>query len=362
MTGSVARSRGWTALLVAATVLSACGAVGAQPLPGRAADGGGGAGPAVPAGVVETGPIAYMHDRVSAATCDGARTSELTYVVFHPTSPGPHPVVFGMAGTGFAGAAGCDPATGRPVYRGLDGVMAQWAAAGFVAVNIGYHGFANGLYGDLSYPGTTWGATADATVELNIKPAVRHFLGHDPGRFGADPAAGLVAFGGSSGAHNAYMLAATGVAGVRFVAAIGWSGFPDEADAGGYARHILLTYMRAPAGSDLAEFGDPMHRIGATSPAQYIANATADSIAPGNAIAYWERCRTLRIRACWLREPTSRAHAEAYADYRFTGSPPERSTPPTMVGSTVLADSIAFARSLTGAVAPGAGALWSGHT
>lgn len=345
-------------LLVAGVGLSACGAAGAPPASPPAADG----GAAAAGGVVESGPITYMHDRVSAARCDGSRTSDLTYVVFRPSSPGPHPVVVGMQGTGFAGAAGCDPATARPVYRGLDGVMAQWAAAGFVAVNVGYHGFANGLYGDLSYPGTSWGTTADATVELNIKPAVRYFLSHDAIRFGADPRRGLVAFGSSSGAHNAYMLAATGFAGAHFVAAIGWSGLPDEANAGGYARHIFLTYMRAPAGSDLAAFGDPMHRIGATSPPQYIANATADSIAPGNAIAYWERCRTLRIRACWLREPASRAHAEAYAEYRFSGRPPERSAPPTMVGSTVLADSIAFARSLTGAVAPGAGALWSGHT
>ena len=101
----------------------------------------------------ESGEITYMTDGYTAHTCNG-RDGRLTYVVFSPNSAGPHPVVFGMMGTGFGGSQECDAKTGKPLYRAMDPVMKEWAEAGFVAVNIGYHGVSNGLYGDLSYPGT----------------------------------------------------------------------------------------------------------------------------------------------------------------------------------------------------------------
>ncbi|GAC1341344.1 MAG: hypothetical protein NVSMB29_11680 [Candidatus Dormibacteria bacterium] len=323
----------------APTVAGGATSLGGTPSPGDTPS------PGAPA-VRETGQITYMTDRFTAPACGGGSTADLSYVVFSPSSAGPHPIVIGMQGTGFAGSAGCNRATGKPAYRSLDANMMQWAEAGFVAVNVGYHGYTNGLYGNLSYPGTQWGTAADGTVELNIKPAVAYFLSHDPQQYGADPSLGLIAFGGSSGAHNAYMLAITGVVGARFLGAVGWSGLPDEADAGAYPQSVYLKYMNSPAGSDTVNFGDPLHRLSASAPPQYIANGSGEFIAPANAVTYWQRCQQLGITACWLRIPDTPGHALAYTQYRFTGQPAERSDPAIAPGVSVMADSVAFAKAL----------------
>lgn len=96
--------------------------------------------------------------------------------------------------------------------------------------------------------------------------------------------------GGSSGGHNAYMLALTGVPGYHFAAAVGWSGLPDAGASGAYARSVFDRYMRASPGSDRGNFGDPYHRITANSPPQYIANGLTEFIAPANAVEFKSRC------------------------------------------------------------------------
>ena len=68
---------------------------------------------------------------------------------------------------------------------------------------------------------------------------MQYFLDHNPRQYGADPSKGLIAFGSSSGAHNAYMLANTGLPDAHFAAAIGWSGFPDVGAAGNYIKGTL---------------------------------------------------------------------------------------------------------------------------
>lgn len=299
--------------------------------------------------VVETSPeVTYGDDSHAAPRCSGD-SSQLHYVVLYPSSPGPHPIVFGMVGTGFSGAAGCNRKTGLETYRRLDAVMKAWAQAGFVAVNIEYHGYSNGLYGDLTYPGAErWGDHADATVELDIKPAMRYFLSHQPGQYGADPSAGIVVFGSSSGAHNAYMVGATGIGGYKIAAVVAWSGLPDVADAGDYARSVFDRYMRTTAGSDVENFGDVQHRLQPGSPAQYTANGLTEFISANNAESYEARCQSLRLAACWLRIPNTSAHAQGYSSYVFTGQSPEVSEPAATPGATVLQDSIAFAHSRLG--------------
>jgi hypothetical protein len=275
--------------------------------------------------------------------CSGP-SADLHYVVFSPSGAGPFPVVFGMIGTGFDGAATCTQGGKRETYRGMDRIMQRWAQAGYVAVNIEYHGVRDGLFGDLTYPGAgKWAGLADGTVELDIKPAIEHFLAHDAGRFHADERIGLIVFGSSSGAHNAYMVGATGVPGHHISAVIGWSGLPDAELAGNYARHIFDSYMRTTPGSDAESFGDPQHRLQEGAPPQYVANGLAEFIDPQTARAYYELCRSLGIAACWLRIPDTATHAAGYADYVFTGQSPESTMPDAEVGLTVQQDSIVFA-------------------
>ncbi|GEM_PF-6680689 len=349
------RRRRWAwataAVIVLATAaLATTAATGLLPLPGTGTVPQAGTAPTAPGalvpgvpGVVDRGEVTYGDDGHVARRCSGS-TSQLHYEVFSPAAAGRYPVVFGISGTAFAGSADCDPRTGREAYHSLDPVMARWAAAGFVAVNIEYHGYANGLYGDATYPGPgRWGTAADGTTQLDVEPAMAYFLGHDPARYGADPALGIVVFGSSSGAHDAYMVADTGLPGYRVAAVVGWSGLPDAAAAGSYARSVFDRYMATTAGSDVERFGDPYHRLTASAPPQYVANASGEFIDPRNAEDYVARCRQLGVAACWLRVPATSAHAQGYAAYRFTGQPPELSEPAAVAGTTVLADAIAFA-------------------
>ena len=330
---------GWIALLAGtAAAVTAC----AGPF-GSAVAG----GPDDP--VQQSGPITYGHDGHPAATCEG-ETDALDYVVQWPAVPGQHPVVFGMTGTGFAGAAACDPKTHQDGYRGFDGAMRSWAAAGYVAVNIDYHGYRDKLFGNLTYPGKgKWGDVADGTVQLDIKPAIEYFLHHDPQQYGADLSQGAIAFGASSGAHNAYMLAITGVPGVRIAAAAGWSGFPDMSLAGSYAHWIFNHYMRSTPGSDVENFADPEHRLRAGSPPEYVANGTLEFIRPANAEQYAATCTRLHIAFCYERIVNTRNHADFYARYIFTGHAPEVTSPRAVTGQTVTEDSIAFANTVLAA-------------
>ena len=295
-------------------------------------------------GVHDWGEVTYGSDGYLARTCSGL-SSEMQYEVFSPSSPGPHPIVFGITGTGFAGSAGCDPQTGTEVYRAFDPVMARWVRAGFVAVNIEYHGYGDGLYGDVTYPGSgRWGTTADATTELDIKPAMKFFLSHDPARYGAGEQMGIVVFGASSGAHDAYMAGVTGLPGHGIAAVVGWSGLPDAQAAGTYPESVFDQYMRTTPGTDVEAFGDPFHRLGRSDPPQYVANGLHEFISPTNAEDYVAHCERVKVRACWLRLPDTAAHAQGYATYRLSGLLPEKTAPPATPGTTVLADSIAFAK------------------
>jgi hypothetical protein len=297
-----------------------------------------------PATVLQSEEITYESDGHVAVRCNGP-TSDLHYVVFYPDSQGPHPVVFGMTGTGFAGSANCGPGATRDTYRGIDYIMLRWAAAGYVAVNLEYHGSRDGVFGDLTYPGPgKWAGLADGTVELDIKPAMEHFLAKDAARFHADERLGLIVFGSSSGAHNAYMVGATGLSGHQISAVIGWSGLPDAERGGSYAERGFDSYMRTTADSDVEGFGDPLHRLQAGAPPQYIANGLNEFIDPLTARTYYQRCQSLDIAACWFRMPATDDHAAAYADYVFVGQLPELTLPDAQIGQTVEQDSIAFAQ------------------
>jgi hypothetical protein len=296
-----------------------------------------------PTGINTSPEILYMTDTYMAKDPRGRMSGDLHYIVFSPTTRGPHPIVFGMQGSGFKGTADCMGGK-HTQYRNIDRHLFPWVQAGFVAVNIEYHGYANGLYGDLTYPGKgKWGDIADGTVELNVKPAVLHFLSHDPGQYGADPSLGMVAFGGSSGAHNAHMLGITGVPGCHFACVVAWSGQPDNTD-NEENPHFNSLYMRTTNGSDKEWFADPMHRLTASSPPQYTANGLDEFIHSKNAIVYQEYCvKVLGPDNCWLRIPNTNLHAAAYANYKFIGVAPEVTSPPAVVGTTVEQDSILFA-------------------
>jgi hypothetical protein len=339
----------WRAAAVAvlpALLLAGCGPARSAAAPAPSPTSVARPSPSLPStATIESGAeIVYGDDGFSAGRCQG-RSSQLHYVVFYPSTPGPHPIVFGMQGTGFAGSAGCSAASGKEAYRGLDPAMKAWAQAGFVAVNIEYHGYSNGLFGDMTYPGPgRWGDVADATVELDIKPAMLYFLSHDPQRYGAAESSGVVVFGGSSGAHNAYMVGITGLQGHRISAVVGWSGLPDVADSGAYPESVFDRYMRTRPGTDVEYFGDPEHRLSSTGPPQYIANGLKEFISPANAERYNAHCRALAAAVCWERVLNTSAHAQGYAAYTFSGQPPEITDPRAAVGTNVQQDSIEFAQ------------------
>jgi hypothetical protein len=293
-------------------------------------------------------PIQYLDDGHIAHTCNG-RSSALDYMVYYPTTPGPHPIVFATKGSGFQGNAGCVGGK-HPDYEGEAAIMESWAAAGYVAVNIEYHGYQNGLYGDLSYPGQgKWenSDVADGSVQIDVKPAVEYFLSHNPSQYGANPSAGMIAFGGSSGGHDAYMLGLTGIPGYKFAAVIGWSGEPDAAALNDWMAYTTK-YMRTSRGSDVANFGDPEHRISQNSPAEYIANGTREFVTVANAEDYYATCVKIGVKTCWERILNTSEHAEAYVDYKFTNKAPEITKPTALKGNTVMNDSIEFANSVLG--------------
>jgi len=300
---------------------------------------------------LESPEITYMADTVSANRCAGP-SPDLHYKVFYPNDQTKlYPIVFGMKGSGYDGTADCDLGVQLEKYRSLDSQMKEWADAGWVAVNVEYHGKANGRFGRDSYPGPNWGSMADGTVELNVKRAVQYFFDHNPGQWGADETKGIVAFGGSSGGHNAYMLALTApVAGHQFAAAIGFSGAPDAADSG-TAEGPYIQYMcdgqPVCPNQDVYNFGDPYHRIGASSPAQYVANSVGEFVAYQNAENYWQRCRDLNVIACWIRIVKGDSHGMGYAHQVFDPiCDPECDlhVQPAARGVDVLADAIAFAQ------------------
>jgi len=345
----VTGERGWLLLraLLAGLVaipLAACGPVGPP---------GGGPG-ATSAPAIRSWPLVnYENDGYATHTCSG--TGALSYAVLSPAHPGHYPVVFGITGTAFSGSAGCLAGTRSPQFLSMQPLLSDWVRAGYVAVDIEYHGYANGLLGDTTYPGPGhWGQVADGTTQLDIKPAIEHFLAHHPERYGADPALGLVVFGTSSGAHDAYMLAVTGVPGVRLSAVVGWSGLPDASLAGGYARYVFDRYMGTTAGSDIEAFGDPQHRVQPQMPLEYVANARWEFIDWRGSEAFASACQRLRVTT-WLRVPASSAHAGAYAYYHFSGQPPELAYPTPPPGTTVIQDSITFASRAGHAVGPAVG-------
>jgi hypothetical protein len=353
MTASIAQRRRRRLKLAAIATLATAGSLAAAPI---AAASGSAVAPsttttagsavransALIAGVQESPEVTYEQDGYSAPTCAGP-SSALNYVVFYPSAPGPHPVVFGMSGSGFSGNAGCDSTTGEARYRSMDLEMQRWAAAGFVAVNIEYHGYGNGLYGDVTYPGPgNWGSVADGTVQLDIKPAIEYFFANDPAQYGADESQGVIAFGESSGAHDAYMLGVTGVPGHSIWAAVGWSGMPDASLSGSTAEGVFDDYMRTQPGTDVENFGDPEHRISPTAPPEYIANGSNEFIAAANAEQYFQTCTQDGIPLCYERIPNTSAHASGYEDYVFTGSPPEITDPAATPGQTVFDDTLGF--------------------
>lgn len=244
-----------------------------------------------------------------------------------------------MTGTAFAGSAEC--LNGQEDYLTFNPLMKLWAEKGSVAVNIEYHGYKNGLYGDLTFPkNQPWGTVADGTTELDIKPAISHFLTYDATRFHADPKLGIVLFGSSSGAHNAYMLAATGIKNYKLSAVVGYSGLPDAGLAGSYPESVFDTYLQTYPGSNVEHFADPFTRLSNSSPPEYVANSRYEFINPDSAIAYYNKCIRLKINACYPRIINSNQHGSAYASHVL--STQDMCIPPASY-TTVINDSIVFA-------------------
>jgi hypothetical protein len=287
----------------------------------------------------------YVHDGFVANRCSGP-TDALHYEVFVPPRHHPHPIAFMIDGTGWLGSADCNPSTGQEYYHEMDPVALEWAQAGYVVVNVEEHGFMDGLFGDMTYPGPgAWenSTVADAVVQIDVKAAVRFFFAHDPiGHFDADESLGLVAVGSSSGGHDAEMLALTGVSGHRFTAAVAWSGLPDARLGGADAQSVFDVYMRTTAGSDVESFGEPIDRLTPDAPPQYVANGTQEFESPAGTAAYFAACQALGVTS-WLRILNTDLHGAYYLDYVFTGTLPEFTEPPARVGWTVGADSLLFA-------------------
>jgi hypothetical protein len=314
-----------------------------------------GSASAVSPRIAETKDIIYMTDTVMGRPCaDSPGTPfDLHYNVWYPDDGKAHPIVFTFQGRGFRSTSTCVEGNVES-FENMDPEAETWASSGFVAVNVEYHGYDDGLFGDLTYPGPgQWDSIADGSVELNLKVAVNFFLSHNPAQYGAAESKGLIAFGGSAGGHAAHMLAITGPGGGHTIAAaIGWSGLPDAHDGGPSGENPFLTYMRATDPSDRMNFGDPYHRLAATSPPQYVANSTGEFIEEQNAINYWQLCRQVGVAACWLRIPPNNAHATAYENYCFTAQQGEVTKPQATLHITVFDDSIKFADKVLGRAVP----------
>jgi hypothetical protein len=292
-----------------------------------------------PAGIINYGQVLYENDGYAQNTCDA--TANLYYDVIGPKQKGTYPIVFGVTGTGFQGSANCADGN-QPVYLHLNNLLYNFAKAGFVVVNIEYHGYKNNLYGNITYPKNgSWANATDATVQLDLMPAIKKFLSNNPKQYGADPAKGIVLFGSSSGAHDVYMIASVGIPNYKISASIGWSGLPDVSLAGSYPRSVFDKYMDTQPNTDVENFADPYHRAHSGMPPTYVANASNEFINPSNAFSYYEKLTSLNV-TCWLRIPSTTAHAAGYANYIFSGS--ETTVPPVVKGESVLSDSIAFAQ------------------
>jgi hypothetical protein len=320
-----------------------------------------------PSGVLVTNPIPYFDDAPYVGHPCSEDTSILHYKVFYP-SPVPgvtHPIVFVFQGAGFHSVSDCDPDTGQDLWLSMDNEAMTWAANGFVAVNVEYHGLdaSPPLYGDSTCPTpdcerSEWGSTADGYVERNLKQAVEKFFVRKPlERYGADENKGLIAFGGSAGAHAAYMLAITSVgSGRQFDAAIGWSGMGDIALAGWNALRPYENYMDAQPnsplpGSDAFDFGSPKVRLTSSGPAMYIANGQSElTVLPASAQGFYDQCVALGVSRCWLRLLDTEEHATGYESYAFHGASDsiEVTVPLASTGVTVFQESICFARRVLG--------------
>jgi hypothetical protein len=320
---------------------------------------------AKPGSVIVTPAIPYMDDAPYVGHPCLEDTSILRYKVFYPDrAPGvTYPVVFVFQGAGFNSVSDCNPDTGQDKWLSMDNEATTWAANGFVAVNVEYHGVdaTPPLYGDSTCPTpdcsrSQWGSAADGYVERNLKQAVDVFFRRNPlALYGADETKGLIAFGGSAGAHGAYMLALTSVRSVHsFDAAIGWSGMGDIAHAGPNAVGPYRNYMNAtfPAiGSDQFDFGSPKVRVTSSGPAMYIANGQFESVVdPASAQGFYDQCVALGISRCWLRLLDSDQHATGYENYAFKGpiDQSEITMPLAPMGVTVFRESICFAHRVLG--------------
>ncbi len=291
--------------------------------------------------IQDFGQVFYANDQYSQGSCDG--TGNLYYDVLGPTNKGRYPILFGITGTGFKGAAGCG-SNGKAVYLGFNSTLANFAKAGFIVVNIEYHGYTNGLFGGITYPGSNqWGFSTDATVQLDVMKAIETFLKGNPSQYGADPSKGIVVFGSSSGAHCAYMVGSVGIKGFKISAVIGWSGLPDVSLSGSYPQSVFDKYMDTTRNSDIENFGDPNHRAHRSMPPTYIANGLKEFISPVNAETYYSTLQKLGV-VTWLRIPNTSLHAASYENYVFRGVSPELSSPAAANGTTVLQDSINFAK------------------
>jgi hypothetical protein len=321
---------------------------------------------AKPDGVIATNAMPYMDDSPYVGHPCAEDSSTLHYKVFYP-SPArgvTYPIVFLFQGAGFHSVSDCDPDTGQDKWLSMDNEATTWAASGFVAVNVEYHGLDSTppLLGDSTCPTPDcargqWKSAADGYVERNLKQAVNVFLDRNPvDRYGADEKKGLIAFGGSAGAHAAYMLAITNVGSAHpFNAAIGWSGMGNIADAGSDATNPYEMYMDALPDSPLPksdqfDFGSPFVRITSQAPAMYIANGQFEFVLPASAQEFYSQCVTLGVSKCWLRLVDSVDHATGYENYRFRGAVDlnEFTVPTAVRGVTVFQDSICFARHVLG--------------
>lgn len=283
--------------------------------------------------------------------CAGFAQADLYVQVQYPDSGGPYPVVFAMKGTGFAGSSSCSG--GNANYRDiLNDSGADWAAAGFVCVAIEYHGKAENLFGDVTYPGTTWGNSIDGTVQQNIRRAVDAFLAGTLGSlsgFRCNPSLGIIAFGGSSGGHNAFNLAMTDP---RFTGAIQLSGLPDVVLSGNTARNVhTVDYMRGTFGSDREKFSDSRERI-KNAPNKcpfYIAGSQVEFIDQASPSGFYDQCVSQGIPA-WLRIVAGGGHSMTSWPYVFGSTAGDiiKGGPTINPGDTVAKDAVRFAKSIVG--------------
>jgi hypothetical protein len=300
-----------------------------------------------------TAPIQYMTDTVNGTPCGVPPTPVLHYRVFYPkVRPGvTYPIVFGANGAGFEGNSDCYKGVNR--WSNYDPILQTWAKAGFVAVNMEYHGYNDGLFGDSTCPtgncAPPWGTVADGIVERNLKVAVQFFFDHQPELYGADESKGVLVFGGSAGGHGIYQLGLTGPVGTHhFAAAIAWSGMPNVTVAGSRVTTPYDKYMEiAGPGGSRFDFGNAYLRLNSASPALYLANGNDEMVNAESVQTTFDQCGVVHVSLCYLRiVDGGKAHAAQYKDYAFRGpsDPIEVTDPPATVGMTVFQDTICFAK------------------